>query len=56
MAKNDNTVQGRRNFLKAASGMAMALVAARDAAGQNARARRARSAASGAVGRISRIY
>ena len=47
MAKHDEAARrGRRNFLKTAGGMAMALVAAKDAAGQNATAKGARQAGS----------
>ena len=50
MAKNNNTARGRRrDFLKMAGGMAMALVAAKEAAGQNASAKGARGAASTAA-------
>ena len=45
MAKNDNTVRGRRNFLKMASGIAMVLATAKGAAAQNASSKAASSAA-----------
>src|SRR5438132_502433 len=47
MTKHDETARrSRRNFLKTAGGMGMALVAAKDAVGQNARAKVARQAGS----------
>src|SRR5438045_4426116 len=44
MMANDEAARGRRNFLKVAGGMAMAVVAAKDAAAQSASAKAAAQA------------
>lgn len=54
MAKDDETARGRRNFLKAAGGMAMAVVAAKDAAAQSASAKAAKEPGHRADGAIDR--
>jgi hypothetical protein len=54
MAKDDVAARGRRNFLKAASGMALAVVAAKDAAAQRANAKAAKETGRRADGVIDR--
>jgi hypothetical protein len=54
MAKDDDAARGRRNFLKAAGGMALAVVAAKDAAAQSANAKAAKETGRRADGVIDR--
>lgn len=54
MMKRDEKTRGRRNFLKTAGGMAMAVVAAKDAAAQSASANAAKESGHRADGAIDR--